>query len=994
MASRRDLTIGISGDARGFDAACEEAEAKAKGLDRELAKLERQQAAQERVTTRTAAAVERFAKANDKASLAAHKMGLEAKRAAEQAERAEVRAAAAAEAAAKGILTEEKAARLAARAADQTERAALKAAEAQLAEAAAAEKLAAAERKAAQDADKQSKVTFGLRDQLGSLVATAAALSVPVGAAGLAVVGFAAVAAPAIKKVLAAQQDLGANWSSLDQNQRVAAVSVQALISQYKALAKSYEPDVLAQFNGLVSTARGLLPELGKTVDSTRQGFADFSTQVEGGLSRQMPRLLAILRGQATPALHELGTSFNETASLAVNLVQGLAPMGMTLLHDTNGVLTLLNALTSIDPRLTEFAVTAYALRAPTQALSKLWTDGAAKVSGWGKKTAQAEGEVSGLAKGASKAEGEVSKLGKVVGGSPNLYIGAALAIGYLATRLATAKDATDNLISSVRTENSAFGNNIKGHEAAARSFANLAAQTRAAQKAALQGQAVYEGSSAIDGYDAKIRKLTAAQHEEEAAARQATKGEQYLSSVYGITADQAGQLATAAGVDLSKGITGSSDAAVAARAKIQQYKNAVDAASNPTQRIAEDMKQVSNTGLLMTDRVNALNDALAAYYAPASAAWNATTQLKQGMGQLAAAMKKAHGDFSGNTQASQELRTALDQQLTTISALYQANLQTKGSQAAHAAAEAQVQVMYALAGNSKEARAQVDALAKTYQLTVGPAGMSRAAFIAAAESMGRSKAAAEALWKAYQKLTKPVKLTADDRDFLAKLKAAQGLKINPKTGLLLGKNSDYLNKWLHVHHLKIDPKTGRILGDNNSYLAKWLKVHDLRIDTKTGRITGDTSAFWSAVRSIPSTVGYRRIGVYYVPLNSANQPGTTRHATGGLIHRAEGGPVQRMAGGGPSGMVVGPGTGTSDSIPAMLSNGEYVINAAATRTFRPLLDAINYGSRPVAAAMPVSGGDGAAAGPAVTQVFETQPMDVHQLARESARELAWTLRG
>jgi hypothetical protein len=44
-------------------------------------------------------------------------------------------------------------------------------------------------------------------------------------------------------------------------------------------------------------------------------------------------------------------------------------------------------------------------------------------------------------------------------------------------------------------------------------------------------------------------------------------------------------------------------------------------------------------------------------------------------------------------------------------------------------------------------------------------------------------------------------------------------------------------------------------------------------------------------------------------------------------------------------GIVSGPGSETSDSIPAMLSNGEYVINARSTRMFQPILSAINnYG--------------------------------------------------
>lgn len=44
-------------------------------------------------------------------------------------------------------------------------------------------------------------------------------------------------------------------------------------------------------------------------------------------------------------------------------------------------------------------------------------------------------------------------------------------------------------------------------------------------------------------------------------------------------------------------------------------------------------------------------------------------------------------------------------------------------------------------------------------------------------------------------------------------------------------------------------------------------------------------------------------------------------------------------------GFVSGPGTGTSDSIPAMLSDGEFVMNAAATSQHRAELEAMNSGS-------------------------------------------------
>jgi len=53
------------------------------------------------------------------------------------------------------------------------------------------------------------------------------------------------------------------------------------------------------------------------------------------------------------------------------------------------------------------------------------------------------------------------------------------------------------------------------------------------------------------------------------------------------------------------------------------------------------------------------------------------------------------------------------------------------------------------------------------------------------------------------------------------------------------------------------------------------------------------------------------------------------------------GGPVGHYADGG---AIYGAGTGTSDSIPAMLSNGEYIVNAASTKKYRSLLDSINNG--------------------------------------------------
>jgi TP901 family phage tail tape measure protein len=82
--------------------------------------------------------------------------------------------------------------------------------------------------------------------------------------------------------------------------------------------------------------------------------------------------------------------------------------------------------------------------------------------------------------------------------------------------------------------------------------------------------------------------------------------------------------------------------------------------------------------------------------------------------------------------------------------------------------------------------------------------------------------------------------------------------------------------------------------------------------------------------RAIDSLTG-KTVEVNVVSKGSSYiQPSTGNQIVAGYGHLATGGYVS------------GPGTGKSDSIPAMLSNGEFVINAAATAAHLPLLHALN----------------------------------------------------
>src|SRR5690606_18379073 len=61
--------------------------------------------------------------------------------------------------------------------------------------------------------------------------------------------------------------------------------------------------------------------------------------------------------------------------------------------------------------------------------------------------------------------------------------------------------------------------------------------------------------------------------------------------------------------------------------------------------------------------------------------------------------------------------------------------------------------VLYALAGRNKEARAQVDALARATGNATGATRTSRKAFLDTAESRGIARTRAEALWKELNKI-------------------------------------------------------------------------------------------------------------------------------------------------------------------------------------------------------------------------------------------------
>jgi endo-1,4-beta-mannosidase len=79
-----------------------------------------------------------------------------------------------------------------------------------------------------------------------------------------------------------------------------------------------------------------------------------------------------------------------------------------------------------------------------------------------------------------------------------------------------------------------------------------------------------------------------------------------------------------------------------------------------------------------------------------------------------------------------------------------------------------------------------------------------------------------------------------------------------------------------------------------------------------------------TGITNMPGGVAqpYNVAGLYGIPLLYGQQP----------VQRARGGEMKMMEFPRKTGPINGPGTGTSDSIPAMLSDGEFVFTAKAVR--------------------------------------------------------------
>jgi tape measure domain-containing protein len=122
-----------------------------------------------------------------------------------------------------------------------------------------------------------------------------------------------------------------------------------------------------------------------------------------------------------------------------------------------------------------------------------------------------------------------------------------------------------------------------------------------------------------------------------------------------------------------------------------------------------------------------------------------------------------------------------------------------------------------------------------------------------------------------------------------------------------------------------------------------------LKFDDMSWTEIGATIAndIWTGLKSLGTQISNWFKNLFSLENNNNFDPNTElgRANLRRQIREGSGLPVGPRENFATGGFVSGPGTGTSDSIPAMLSNGEFVINAKASKKFGPLLASINKGT-------------------------------------------------
>jgi hypothetical protein len=365
------------------------------------------------------------------------------------------------------------------------------------------------------------------------------------------------------------------------------------------------------------------------------------------------------------------------------------------------------------------------------------------------------------------------------------------------------------------------------------------------------------------------------------------------LQAQYGLSAAQASQLAQAAGVS-GQQLQGSGAAADAAMAKIEAYANANLSATGPVGQLAADAQTFGNDALTASAQVSALNDSYNLLVGRFVAGQQAQLTVAQDFLNIEAGAATAGASMTGVNQQSLALQQAF---YATIPAVEQTAdaMKNEGDSAAQVTSYVQDQIdkLSGLTGGSQQASQAVQSLTQFDDNLRSSVDATSQAILTSAGNLQNS--------------------------FIKQLEDAGAKSATTKTD--------------------VDELTDSILATGTQSTATESARAQLIKDLENAGISAQAATklvdtFIKSIQNIPSskTVSIIETATGTITINEATQTATTSGTTA-TLHGATGGLVYG-----------GSGHPKADDIHAMLSHGEYVVQAPAVHKYgSDLLDSINH---------------------------------------------------
>lgn len=552
---------------------------------------------------------------------------------------------------------------------------------------------------------------------LGTLVGMGTAfapITAGAAAAGLGFGAFAALAVPSVMKVTAALSakggGLAAQWETLDNRQRVAALGVQDLMNRYTGLTRAMEPQVFQVFNTALGLANSLLGPTAKLAQNAGQGIESFLVQFSQRAGLQ--QFITDMAGIAGPSFSLLGDDITHIAHAVFQLLQAFSGTGLVELQLLSGVFTALDdSITFLSQHAPGLTSVALSIGGVALALSKVGALGnVLKITGLASIAGQMEG-FAAATEGATLAEKGLLATTTVLDAVSPLgwAVLAAASLAGLVVVLSRFKSGTDATIASIEKQNDAQGFNTAGYVAAATAVGAYAkANAGASENLVNLHTGMVTGTTDAGQLSGATTALTAAQRKLVTDGANQTTFLDMLESRYGLTRDAAISLAEHSGV-LASQVDKGGQAMKDATAKADAYANSNLLAQGPTSQLAKDMSDFANNTLTATARTTALTNALKLFFDPAVSADQDTITLANDQVALAAALHASGGKTGLLTQAQRDARSAFDTYISQVAQAAQSAFSATGKTSSYTSViDHALPALAAAAGGNKTLRQEI----------------------------------------------------------------------------------------------------------------------------------------------------------------------------------------------------------------------------------------------------------------------------------------------